>query len=550
MSALPQRKSTRTLKLGPLLIGGGNPIVVQSMTNTDTRDPQATLAQINALNEAGCQLVRLAVPDIRAANALREINDHSPLPLVADIHFDHRLALAALESGLLGLRINPGNLDKANDGTVGLDRLTDAAKAHNAVIRIGVNSGSVEKDLLERFGGPTPSAMVESAIRHIHLLEDRGFENIKISLKSSSVLATVEAYRLMSTKTDYPLHLGVTEAGSLLRGSIKSAVGMGVLLFEGIGDTIRVSLSESPEEEIPVAKKLVDYYLRGGAESKPTYEFKPPANKPLPLRRINVPLVIATETDKNSDFIMDKKKSVVLSKENKTYPLFSAETFQTSALKSDELNFLLADSNFSIQFLKELDAEKVSLIFTLNPYKEKFALDTFLKALGDNNLSYNVILNPVFNENDIEELRIKAPALFGRYLNDKQITGICISNDGTINACDITSLAFSILQCVGLRITRTVYISCPTCGRTKFNLADSVKKVKKATGHLKGLKIAIMGCIVNGPGEMAGADYGYVGAGAGKVHIYKGTDLVLKNVPEENAVGELLKLIENDSITI
>ena len=264
MSALPQRKSTRTLKLGPLLIGGGNPIVVQSMTNTDTRDPQATLAQINALNEAGCQLVRLAVPDIRAANALREINDHSPLPLVADIHFDHRLALAALESGLLGLRINPGNLDKANDGTVGLDRLTDAAKAHNAVIRIGVNSGSVEKDLLERFGGPTPSAMVESAIRHIHLLEDRGFENIKISLKSSSVLATVEAYRLMSTKTDYPLHLGVTEAGSLLRGSIKSAVGMGVLLFEGIGDTIRVSLTADPIEEVRAAWEILRASGLGG----------------------------------------------------------------------------------------------------------------------------------------------------------------------------------------------------------------------------------------------------------------------------------------------
>ena len=257
MSALSQRKPTRVLKLGQLLIGGGNPVVVQSMTNTDTRDPQATLAQINSLNEAGCQLVRLAVPDMRAAEALREINNNSPLPLVADIHFDHRLALAALESGLPALRINPGNLDKAGGGTAGLDKLTAAAKAHNAVIRIGVNSGSVEKDLLDSFGGPTPSAMVESAVRHVRLLEDRGFENIKISLKSSSVPVTVEAYRLMSAKTDYPLHLGVTEAGCLLRGSIKSAVGMGILLFEGIGDTIRVSLTDDPVKEVRVAWEIL-----------------------------------------------------------------------------------------------------------------------------------------------------------------------------------------------------------------------------------------------------------------------------------------------------
>ena len=247
------RKQTRQLKLGSVRIGGGAPIVVQSMTNTDTRDVEATLGQIKRLHDAGCEIVRVAVPDETAARALRAIHDASPIPVIADIHFDYRLALMALEAGLEGLRINPGNIGERKN----VEMVVDAAKARGAVIRVGVNSGSVEKRLLEQYGGPTPQAMVESALGHVRILEEHGFYDTKISIKSSSVLNTIECYRLLSQRCDYPLHLGVTEAGGVLRGAIKSSVGMGVLLSEGIGDTLRVSLTAAPDEEMTVAWELL-----------------------------------------------------------------------------------------------------------------------------------------------------------------------------------------------------------------------------------------------------------------------------------------------------
>ena len=243
------RKQTRQLKLGSVRIGGGAPIAIQSMTNTDTRDVEATLGQIKRLHDAGCEIVRVAVPDETAARALRVIHDASPIPVIADIHFDYRLALMALEA----LRINPGNIGERKN----VEMVVDAAKARGAVIRVGVNSGSVEKRLLEQYGGPTPQAMVESALGHVRILEEHGFYDTKISIKSSSVLNTIECYRLLSQRCDYPLHLGVTEAGGVLRGAIKSSVGMGVLLSEGIGDTLRVSLTAAPEEEMTVAWELL-----------------------------------------------------------------------------------------------------------------------------------------------------------------------------------------------------------------------------------------------------------------------------------------------------
>lgn len=247
------RKETRQVSLGPVRIGGGAPIAVQSMTNTDTRDVDATLGQIRRLAEAGCEIVRVAVPDETAARALRAIHDGSPVPLVADIHFDYRLALLALEAGLEGLRINPGNIGERKH----VEAVVDAAKARGAVIRVGVNSGSVEKRLLEQYGGPTPEAMVESALGHVRILEEHGFYDTKISIKSSSVINTVAAYRLLSARCGYPLHLGVTEAGGVLRGAIKSSAGLGILLSEGIGDTLRVSLTADPVEEMTVAWELL-----------------------------------------------------------------------------------------------------------------------------------------------------------------------------------------------------------------------------------------------------------------------------------------------------
>ncbi|WP_243545265.1 flavodoxin-dependent (E)-4-hydroxy-3-methylbut-2-enyl-diphosphate synthase [Pseudodesulfovibrio tunisiensis] len=248
-----KRKPTRAVSIGGVGIGGDNPVRVQSMCNTDTRDVQTTLAQINQLAEAGCEIVRLAVPDDTAAQALRQIRAQSPVPLVADIHFDYRLALSSLEAGMDALRINPGNIGGENK----VDAVVRAAADQGAPIRIGVNGGSLEKDLLRQYGGPTPEAMVDSALRHVAMLEKRGFHDTKISLKSSSVLTTVAAYRLMSEKCDYPLHIGVTEAGTLVRGAVKSSVGLGLLLAEGIGDTMRVSLTHDPVAEIGVCWEIL-----------------------------------------------------------------------------------------------------------------------------------------------------------------------------------------------------------------------------------------------------------------------------------------------------
>jgi (E)-4-hydroxy-3-methylbut-2-enyl-diphosphate synthase len=248
-----ERKQTRAVDIGGVGIGGDNPVRVQSMCNTDTRDVPSTVAQIKGLADAGCEIVRLAVPDEKAAAALGAIRAQSPVPLIADIHFDHRLALAALEAGIDGLRINPGNIGDERK----VDAVVRAAMERAVPIRIGVNGGSLEKDLLRRFNGPTPEAMVESGLRHVALLEKRGFTDIKISLKTSSVLNTVAAYRLMSSKVDYPLHIGITEAGTLVRGAVKSAVGLGILLWEGVGDTLRVSLTHDPVAEIGVAYEIL-----------------------------------------------------------------------------------------------------------------------------------------------------------------------------------------------------------------------------------------------------------------------------------------------------
>lgn len=250
---LSPRRRTRTVRVGAVGVGGDNPVRVQSMTNTDTRDADATLAQIQALAEAGCEIVRLAVLDEAAAKALCAIRAATKVPLVADIHFDHRLAVAALEAGVDALRINPGNIGSE----AAVDTVAAAAKAHGAPIRIGVNSGSVARHLLKKYGGPTAEAMVESALEHIALLEARDFRDIKVSLKSSSVLRTIAAYRLLAARVDYPLHIGVTEAGTPMRGAVKSAVGLGVLLAEGIGDTLRVSLTGDPVTEIGVAYEIL-----------------------------------------------------------------------------------------------------------------------------------------------------------------------------------------------------------------------------------------------------------------------------------------------------
>lgn len=609
------------VSIGSTPLGGNNPIRIQSMTNTDTLDTKASVAQCIRIIEAGADYVRLTAQGIREAENLAVIKKELrkagfETPLIADIHFNPVAAETAARL-VEKVRINPGNYadkrasfdkqeftDAEYNEELGrihtkLLPLINICRENKTVIRIGINHGSLSDRIMTRFGN-TPKGMVFSALEFIRIFRAENFSDLVLSMKSFDTAIMIEATRMLikmlqSEELPYPIHLGVTEAGEGEDGRIRSAAGIGALLAEGIGDTIRVSLSEDPEKEIPVARKLAGYYPRGislKAPDKPL-TYKVPSSKPEILKRINGPLIVSNmtsypelnsvvynnagfktdtitgeikKTGGSADLIIVKNCPEIIPENvflvlpyriwsdkreiDRIYPLFSPETFQDNTYISGKLNLLLTGSHFNIEYLRNPDPETVLVMFTFNPEKEKYATDYFLNALEENNLSHNIVLNPVFSENNLEDLQIKASSLLGRYILDRRVTGISITNTGDIDLKDVTALAFSILQCTETRITRTIYLSCPTCGRTKFNLQESVKKVKEATGHLIGLKIAVMGCIVNGPGEMAGADYGYVGAADGKVHIYRGTVPVLKNVPEKDAVTELLKMIQNDQANL
>ena len=609
------------VQIGSTPLGGSHPIRIQSMTNTDTLDTEASVAQCIRIIEAGADYVRLTAQGIREAENLSVIKKELrktgfATPLIADVHFNPVAAETAARL-VEKVRINPGNYaDKRasfhkqefseKEYNEEIERihtkllpLIKICHENKTVIRIGINHGSLSDRIMTRFGN-TPEGMVVSALEYISIFRAENFNDLVLSMKSSDTAVMIRATRMLvnkmqSKELSYPLHLGVTEAGEGEDGRIRSAAGIGALLAEGIGDTIRVSLSEDPEIEIPVARKLAGYYPRGISSKAPDKQlsFKTPLSRPEILKRINGPLVLSNmtsyaeldkagycdagfiadpvtgdikRTDGSADLIIVKNCPEIIPADvslilpyrmwyekrdtDRLFPLFSPETFPDSSSRSGKLNILLTGSNFNIEYLKDPDPATSLIVFTFNPETELYAADYFFNALEQNNLSHHIVLNPVFRENNLENLQIKASSLLGRYILDKKVAGISVTNIGDIGFRDITALAFSILQCTETRITRTMYLSCPTCGRTKFNLQESVKKVKEATGHLKGLKIAVMGCIVNGPGEMAGADYGYVGAAIGKVHIYKGTEPVLKNIPEKDAVRELLSLIEKDQANL
>jgi len=609
-------KSSEIL-IGSTPLGGSYPIRIQSMTNTDTLDTEASVAQCIRIIEAGGDFVRLTAQGIRDAEnlafikkALRKAGFDTPL--IADIHFNPSAAETAARI-VEKVRINPGNYaDKRasfeNREFTGkeygeeLERiharllpLIKICRENKTVIRLGINHGSLSDRIMTRFGN-TPKGMVFSAMEFIRIFRAENFTDLVLSMKSSDTAVMIESTRMLvgmlqDESLSYPLHLGVTEAGEGEDGRIRSAAGIGALLAEGIGDTIRVSLSEDPETEIPVARKLAGYYPRGISGYGPgkSLNYKAPSAAPEIFRRINGPLVVSDmisyevpdesayinsgfrkdtgngefiKTDASADLVILRNCPANPSSEvshvlpcdvwqelrdaENLFPLFSPEAFQVSKKISSKLNVIVADPAVKVGLLKDTDPASTLIIFRFDPAVEPYAADNFLISLEEDELRLNVILSPVFHENNKEDLQIKAAALLGRYVIDKRVTGISLTNTGEVEPKELTPIAFSILQCTETRITRTMYLSCPTCGRTRFNLQEAVKKVKEATGHLKGLKIAVMGCIVNGPGEMAGADYGYVGAAEGKVHIYKGTVPVLKNVPEESAVKELLKIIEQD----
>lgn len=604
------------VSIGTVPVGGSNPIRLQSMTNTDTLDTKASVEQCIRIIEAGADYVRLTAQGVKEAENLANIkkelrNSGFNTPLIADIHFNPLAAETAAKL-VEKVRINPGNYADKRASFVKreltekeyneeLERtyekllpLINICHENNTVIRVGINHGSLSDRIMTRFGN-TPSGMVISAMEFIHIFRAENFNDLVLSMKSSDTAIMIEATRMLvrmmqNEGLSFPIHLGVTEAGEGEDGRVRSAAGIGTLLSDGIGDTIRISLSEDPEKEIPVARKVADYFPRGTSFSRPLkpLTFTAPLKKPDIIQNIPGPLVITDmrsypepeediyiksgfstdeetgnikKTDNSADFILASRipenipgdVSLILpykiwfdnSEKGRLFPLFSHLYYHEDTVKA-ELNFILISSKFNIEDLKRADPANMIVIFNFEADKEKYGADNFLNALEENNLSFHIILHPVFHENDIEDLQIKASSLLGRYINDKNISGISIHNTGSVPEKDVTALSFSILQCTGTRITRTLYLSCPTCGRTKFNLQESVRKVKEVTGHLKGLKIAVMGCVVNGPGEMAGADYGYVGASPGKVHIYKGTVPVLKNIPEKDAADELLRIIEKD----
>ncbi|MDR1737352.1 MAG: (E)-4-hydroxy-3-methylbut-2-enyl-diphosphate synthase [Candidatus Symbiothrix sp.] len=541
-----QRRKSSVVRIGNILMGGKHPVRIQSMTNTSTMDTEGCIQQSVRIIRAGADLVRLTAQGVREAENLKniEIGLHQAgyhTPLVADIHFNPKAAEVAAQM-VEKVRINPGNFadpvktfktfeytDEEYACELGKIRerfvpLLNICKAHRTAIRIGVNHGSLSDRIMSRYGD-TPQGMVESCLEFLRICVAENFADVVISIKASNTFTMVQTVRLLVRKMEeeqmtFPLHLGVTEAGEGEDGRIKSAVGIGALLYEGIGDTIRVSLSEDPEQEIPVAKLLVEYVQRFADQNAEIALLS--ENTPAPPSSDETPWVISDQT---------QPANYLPSPTAQPDMFFTphSEQFQIIDANSPEL----PDTSSRIILLRAKDN---------NPYLQKAAIYA-LRQAGVNN---RIILWNTYTDADLSAFQIKAAADCGSFFLDRLADGLMLTNSN-FSAETADKCSFDILQASKRRISKTEYISCPSCGRTLFNLQETIKKVKAATAHLTGLKIAIMGCIVNGPGEMADADYGYVGAGAGRISLYKGKSCVLKNIPEENAVVELIKLIEQFS---
>lgn len=639
-----QRLLTREVRIGDLMLGGQHPIRVQSMTTTDTMDTRATVEQSVRMIEAGCELVRITAPSINEAKNLAEIKKELrargyKTPLVADIHFTPNAAEVAARI-VEKVRINPGNFaDKKKfelieytdaDYNEELDRIRERfipllkiCKEYGTAMRIGTNHGSLSDRIMSRYGD-TALGMVESALEFLRIAEDEGFHNIVLSMKSSNPQVMVQAYRSLIYRMhqegmNYPLHLGVTEAGEGEDGRIKSAAGIGTLLEDGIGDTIRVSLTEDPEFEIPVAKALVARYNERASHPriKPLDEMQMDAGgcitfqngevllfNPLEYSRrssteINhlgahqVPRVIADFStvdkvtpatlfavgyqysipldkwnlgDQACDYIytgsspldfeipgtlgviMDAADWESCSDRDRTYPLFKGMEILNAKTHSPVANFVqlsaedILSGNLDLQLLPK---HVILVLTTVNSHAMPAMRRVFLE-LAMKGVTLPVIIRRQYPEAEEDQLQLYASTDIGGLLLDGMGDGIMIDANGKVSPQKINSLAFGILQAARTRISKTEYISCPSCGRTLFDLQETTAKIRAVTDHLKGLKIGIMGCIVNGPGEMADADYGYVGSGPGKITLYKGKEVVKRAIDADLAVGALIELIREN----
>ena len=542
------RRRTVEVRAGRVAIGGDNPVRLQSMTNTSTMDTDGSVRQSAQLAAAGSELVRLTAQGVREADNIGVISSRLreagvDVPLVADIHFNPRAAFAAAVTADK-VRINPGNfvdpgrvfkkLEYTDEEYAAeLQRIDDAltpflelCRENGTAIRIGVNHGSLSDRIMSRFGD-NPAGMTESAMEFMRVCRKRRFDNVVISIKASNVSLMVETVRMLADAMaaedmHYPIHLGVTEAGDGEDGRVKSAVGIATLLTEGIGDTIRVSLSEDPVNELPVAKMLADYSLRGAGA--PHIPGTPQGSRPNGRRRSLSHGAIGGD---NPPAVAGGHEGYVAEGEMK--PDFTADE--------------VAAWPVLVAPLSDEEAEAVApgqpvVLTTEHPFF-RGAIRQAMHQLSVHGKDNPVMIRVSYKGLTPEQTMVCAAADLGPALLDGFADGIQVESDSL-------SLAFAILQSTRQRISRTEYISCPSCGRTMFDLQQTLAAVKAATSSLKGLKIGVMGCVVNGPGEMADADYGYVGAGVGRVSLYRGKECVRKNIPAEEAVAALTALIKSD----
>ena len=635
------RRKTIPVKVGDVIIGGDSPIVVQSMTTVDTMDTIGSAEQCIRMIDAGCQLIRITAPSIKEAENLREIkkellNRGYNTPLVADIHFTPNAAEIAAKI-VEKVRINPGNYaDKKKFEIIEytdqsyqeeLERIRERflplvkiCKEHGTAMRIGTNHGSLSDRIMSRYGD-TPLGMVESALEFLRICEDENFHDIVISMKSSNTQVMVQAYRLLVQKLEqggfkpYPLHLGVTEAGDGEDGRIKSAVGIGTLLEDGLGDTVRVSLTEDPEFEAPVAKTLVDRYVNRKDHTVikqinhyPISPFEYNRRDTLEVFNFggtNVPRVIADISaiaqisekemkqvghfylpeldkwkmnDQGADYVFSGSNpipfmlpngmkeiqhySIWLNSEDQVnkFPAFNLEEFSAAEKIHYGLNFLLLEDHQISVALPILEGRKdvVIILHSENLHNMPALRRAFFDLLENHN-QLPVVIKVNYPKQPQDQTMLYAATDVGGLLVDGLGEGIMIGLEAYhgVERSEVlaqiklhNSVSFGVLQAARTRMSKTEYISCPSCGRTLFDLQETTAMIRKRTDHLKGVKIGIMGCIVNGPGEMADADYGYVGSGKGKITLYKGKEVVKRSVPSEKAVDELIEIIRKDGMWI
>jgi hypothetical protein len=570
-----ERRPAIEVTIGNLKLGGAHPVRLQSMANTDTNDTEGSVAQAERIIKAGADLLRYTTQGRREAANMANIAEgiHHlgyTTPLVADVHFNPNAADEALEH-IEKVRINPGNYvdTKSSTPREWTDELFEEmhnkvierfgkfvlrAKELGRAIRIGVNHGSLSERMLTRYGD-TPEGMIESCLEYLDVCRMHDFHDIVISMKSSNTLVMTAAVRLLSKTLAergypaYPLHLGVTEAGEGEDGRIKSAVGIGSLLADGLGDTIRVSLSEEPEAEIPVAKTLVDYIS---------------SRQPL-----DVDTAILPDWNEYTNLSYnDRKNSIAIGKlaGGGNLPIVLSNATPSNSGDSTKADYYISDSgaitNAQGAIMKdfsyvELDCysiteealaniQETSLILLNAPGNNAIAEwrlgFTLLRRAGIKN---SIILRRTYTTNDIELFRLQLAADAGTIIVDGWSNGLYISAPN-LQEEDVIKTELGVLQATRLRMSKTEFISCPGCGRTLYSLTETIAKIKAATSHLKGLKIGVMGCIVNGPGEMADADYGYVGAAPGKIDLYKGQECIRRGIPQEEAVNQLIDLIKSE----